>query len=269
MTKVQIYLNSKYATLKNNGTAKSDLIFYFTSPIVPPQGSNMTLRVLNCSIPVSYSNINTSNNTLVIDSTTYTITTGTYNALTLKTELSALLGTNYTVAYDAVTNKFSFTSLTNFTISKTSTCLKLLGFADGTDTTSTDSVLESSYPIDLSGDNTVYVDIANFTTNNLSSSVGGRTSIVKSILMNVPYGSVLFHEDGNENSALTIQEDHISFVHVRLLGEDATTLLDLNNADWQMTLEVGFVKKETQPVLANSFQDLYRAYIDKLREPTQ
>lgn len=223
----------------------------------------MILKILNTSIPVSFTLVNSSNNTLIINGVTYTLTNGNYNANTLLTELTTILGSSYQVTYNNTTNKYTFSSSSNFTISKTSTCLKLLGFPTGSDSTSSANALTSNYNVDVSGDNVIYIDIANFSTNNLSSSTSSRTSVVKSILNNVAYGGVLFVED-NGTTPITLQEDHLSFVHVRLFGEDCATLLDFSNTNWQMTLEIGFTPKQIQPSLALPFQDLYQQYIDKL-----
>lgn len=261
--KIQIFLNSYYATKKINGTKNSDLLFYFTSPIIPPSGQNMTIKLLNFSLPVSFTNINSSNNTMVVGTSTYTLTTGNYTASTLRTHLQSVLGSGWTVSYDSTQNKYTFSSSSSFTFKSSSTCLKVLGFATTSDTSSSGTSLTSTYQIDLSGDNTIYYDIANLKTNNLSSSVGAQTSILRSVLNNVTNGSVLYYEDQSDLSA-TISEDHISFLHIRLYGEDATTLLDLNNSDWQSTIEIGFEDKQQQPTLARSFQDFYQQYIKQL-----
>lgn len=238
------------------------MIFYFSTPVVPPPNHNMTIKVLNFTMPVSYTLVNSTNNTLVVSGTTYTLTSGNYTATTLKSHLSSLLS-GYTISFSSSTNKYTFThSSTNFTISSSSTCLKLLGFPSGEDTTSSGLTLTSTYPIDLSGDNVMYIDVANLLTTNLSSAEGSRTSIVKSVLLSVPYGSVLYNEDSTGSQGATIQEDHIGFLHIRLYGEDATTLLDLNNSNWVMALEIGFIEKQNQPTLG--YQDFFKQYIDRI-----
>lgn len=215
---------------------------------------------------MSFGNINTTNNNLILDGITYTLTSGNYNALSLQSHLSDLLAPNYTVGYDSITNKFSFTALNNFVLSENSSCLKVLGFPQGQDATSVDSVLESAHTVDLTGDNTLYISIANLgTTANLSSSSGTRTNIVKSILNNVPPGGVIFFEDSSgDGGGLTIQEDHLSFLHIKILGEDAETCVDFDGVDWQMCIEIGYRERESQPTLASSFEDFYKTYLDNL-----
>lgn len=261
-SKIQIYINSQFATKNMNSTKNSDMLFLFTSPIVPPQDHNMTIKLLNLYLPISFTNIDYVNKELYMDNTLYTISEGNYNANTLATELASLLG--LTISFNTTTNKFTFTSSTSdFTFNSTSNCLYILGFDPDVDTTSTSKTLTSTYPVDLTGDNVLYVDIRNISTPNLTSLTGTKTSIVKSVLLNVPYGSILFYEN-QEDAYHVIQEDHLSFFHIRLLGEDQQTLLDMNNFDWSMTLEIGFVPKQQQPALINNFADIYNKYLSQL-----
>jgi len=263
-TPVQAYLNSSQATKYVNGTYKSDLLFLFTSPIVPPINHYMTLRVVNLYVPISFTIINDTNNTFTLNSVDYTISNGNYTATTLATELMDIVSGNepsFTVAFDDITNKYTFDDTDDFTID--GTCLYVLGFDDAA--TSSSNTLTSTYPVDLTGDNIIYVDVKNLSTFNVSSSTGTRTSIVKSILVNVPYGSVLYHEDAG-TSAFTLFEDHVSFLHVKLYGEDSETLLNLNNFDWSITLEFGFVEKAIPPTIPNRFEDVYTKYVKMLHE---
>jgi hypothetical protein len=266
MTTTQIYLNSKYANVYNNGTKKSDLLFYFTTPIVRPIGMVMSLKIINATIPLNFGNVTSSNNTLVItkgvSTTTYTLDAGNYNALTFTTALSSLLSADgYSVTYSTTTNKLTFTNASSFTINSTSTCLLLLGFESGSDTTSGTS-LTSSYGCDLSGDNVLYISFPSLTTQNLSSVSGTRSSIVRSALCNVAYGGILFLEE--TSTATTIHADFISFLHVQLLGEDEATLIDMNNTDWQMTIEISFSDEVIRPPVTTLFKDSYKQYIDQL-----
>lgn len=261
-TPVQVYMNSSQSTEFLNGTYKSNLIYYFSSPIVPPLGYNMTLRVVNMYLPISFTILNDDNNTFTLNGVDYTITNGNYSATTLATEIMDIVAgdePSFTVSFDSITNKYTFSNDTDFTID--GTCLYILGFSDSA--TSSSSTLTSTYPVDLTGDNIIYLDVKNLTTFNLSSSTGSRTSIVKSVLVNVPYGSVLYVED-TSSTAFTLGEDHLSFVHVRLLAEDAETLLDLNNMDWSVTIEIGFTPKTVQPNLPESFRETYTNYLRSL-----
>jgi hypothetical protein len=86
--------------------------------------------------------------------------------------------------------------------------------------------------------------------------------------MNVAYGGVLYYEDATGTSGATIQEDHIGFIHLRLYGEDASTLIDLNNNSWSVTLQIGFETKKLLPTIMRPItnQDLYHKYIESLKQ---
>ena len=261
-TPVQVYLSSSDATQYLNDTAKSDMIFLFKSPIIPPAGYNMTLSLKNVYIPISFTILNSKNNTFILNDTTYTIPEGNYTATELATTIMNTVSAtepSFTVEFSSTTNKYTFSDTTDFTID--GTCLSILGLPGASSSSSGELV--STYPVDLTGDNVIYVDVRNLTTFNLSSTSGARTSIIASLLVSVPYGSVLYYEDTN-NTQFTLQEDSVSFFHIRLYGEDQTTLLDLNNFNFSITLEIGFIPKAHQPTLPTSYKDTYREYLARV-----
>lgn len=261
---VQIYLSSNDATQQLNGTMKSDMTFLFKSPIVPPPTHYMTLRLVNTYIPISFTIINGSNDQFELGGNSYTIPHGNYTAVELGTLLMTMTtydDPTFTVEFSQNTGKYTFSSAVSSKFTIGGTCLRILGLPEAS--SAVDYELTSVYPVDLTGQNIVYVDVKNLTTFNLSSSTKSRTSIIGSILVNVPHGSVLYYED-TSNTRFTVQEDSISFLHIRLYGEDMATLLDLNDFNWALTLEVGFVEKSVQPTIPSTYKDLYKEYITQL-----
>lgn len=261
-TKIQIYLSSSDATQYFNETAKSDMVFLFKQPVIPPPNYYMTLRLVNLYLPISFTIINDTNNVFTLNSVSCTIPHGNYTATELATTIMNLVNSSepaFTIAFSSITNKYTFSSVEDFTVH--GTCLSILGLSGSSSSSS--SELTATYPVDLTGQNVVYVDVKNISTFNLSSTTSARTSIIGSVLVNVPYGSVLYHED-TSGTTFTIQEDHISFLHIKLYGEDQQTLLDLNDFNWSLTLEVGFTERVVQPSLPNTYRDVYKEYIKSL-----
>lgn len=201
----------------------------------------MKMRISSFVFPISFYLIDGNNDSLVIDDTAYTLTHGNYTAKNLATHILTLIPSNYTMTYDSITNKFTITnSSADFTINSTSTCLTLLGFTEDEDHTSTSSSITSDNVVNLSGQyNVVYVDIKNLLTNNISSATGRRTSIVSAIPVSVNYGAVMYFED-SVGSYMGLQEDSISYLHVRILAEDMSSLVDFQGQDWNMTIEFSF-----------------------------
>lgn len=99
------------------------------------------------------------------------------------------------------------------------------------------TTLTSPYVVNLSGISLIYIDLPNVSTSNISSkNNGGFTTIVKSIVQDVPYGGILSYVN-NTNSAVIVADKYISFFRVRLLDDDYK-LLDLNGQNFTLTLEL-------------------------------
>ena len=260
---IQIYLNSDVADVKLNSSQNSSLLFYLRNPIVPPDGFQMSIKVVNCAIPCSFYLVNSQNNKLVISGTTYTLTSGNYTAYSLSDLIATATSGFVSVAFSTVTSKYTLTSLTNFAINKESTCQKLLGLPTGTDLASSGYSLSSSYPIDLSGDIMLHLAVRNLQMQNMLG--GAKTSILKALPVSVSQGGVLFYDDNSGSSGFVIHEDHVGFLHVVLYGEDATTLIDLQNARWSVTLEINFIKKQEYFVAGKSFRELYDKYLQSVQ----
>lgn len=265
-THTEIYLRSTDASQVLNGTNKSDMIFMLQAPIVPPNGYYILLKLKKMYFPVSFYIIDYTNNSLYLNSVLYTIPIGNYTSTTLTTALTTLLPF-YTITFNTTTNKLTFTHpSTEFTINSTSTCLSILGFENGIEHTSTSRTLTSDYPVDLSGNNIVYVSINNLRTNNISAS-NSASSIISSILVNVPYGYLQYY-DSSDTTGLILLEDHIAFLHVSIYGEDASTLLDFHNQNWAMTLLIQYIPKTDYNASPNNLNmmDLYKNYLKSLKD---
>ena len=118
-------------------------------------------------------NISSINNTIVLNSTTYTVTPGDYNATTLQTALNDLLGNDgYYVAYNAIFDKYTISSSFAFTLQSTTTMSKVLGyvtlraypavFNSGTNT----YTLTSPYRLNFKENEYIVLNIDQLTLNN-------------------------------------------------------------------------------------------------------
>ena len=244
----ELYLDSAYATINTTNNGNGDVYFFLSAPVLVGNDHDIVLRLDNFTLPISFFLLDTGNNSLVINGITYTIAPGNYNALTLASTIDALIPQIAT--YTASNNKFTFTSNSAFTVSGSSTCFGVIGFNSGTDQVATLSggkyTLTSTYIVNLSGTPIVYIDIPNLTTRNISSkNNGGFTTIVKSIIQNVPYGSILSYVN-NTMSAVVLREKYISYIHVRLLDSNYN-ILNLNGQNFNLTLELFFYNNGSAP----------------------
>lgn len=196
----------------------------------------MRIRISDFVFPISFYLVDTNNNKLVISGATYTLTSGNYNATSLMAHILSILPAGFSMSYSSVTNKYTLTNSTSFSLGTSSTCLTLLGFtaaASGTSITS-DSV------VNLSGQyNVLYIDIPNLVTHNISSSNGRRTSVVASVPVSEPLGTVMYHE--GRDHWFDIPNEYIGYIHVRILGEDLVTPVDFQGQSWNMTIDIMFL----------------------------
>jgi hypothetical protein len=242
---IELYLDSQYASVNLNSPRNSDLYFFLKTPIIVGNDHDIVLRVDNFTCPISFTLVNTSNNRLTTDAGSFFITPGNYNALSLRAELARLLPT-FTVSFDSVTGKLTFQAGASFSFLSSSTCFKLLGFIEGSNRASTANSLTSDYVVNLSGTSLIYIDVPNLTTRNVSSRNGGAfTTIVKSLPVAVPYGSILSYVN-NTSAATKLGEKYISFIQVRLLDDDYN-VLDLGGQHFTLTIEIFFFKNGNEP----------------------
>lgn len=252
----EIYLDSQYASVNIGAeTGKnSDVYFFLSTPIVVGNECDIVLQLENLVCPISFFVVSSTNQSLVVDNVTYTIPEGNYNALTLNTALSTLL-TSFTITYDSTSNKFTFTKASDFTFDESSTCLKMLGFPENTTQSSSNKKLTSPFVVNLAGTSLIYIDCPNITTRNVSAkNNGGFTSIIKSIVVDVPYGSILTYVN-NTNSAINLGEKYISYFHIKLLDDDYN-LLDLNGQNFTMTLELLYAHNGEPPGFSGVLTDI-------------
>lgn len=250
----QVFLSSKHASQYHNTTNHSDLTFHLPRPILKPGDTDIQIKVQQFVAPVSFYNINSTNNTLhyfidLDEKPLFTIPEGNYTAASLQTALSnELVPKGVTVIYDDDTMKFTFESNATptepITFDADSTCLSLLGFTEGEDHDSDEvdgvETLISQYPIDLSPTKALYISIPNLSINNLNGNTGQRTQVIACVPVNEEAGDVVcFNNDLGQS--IHTQEDVISEFHIKVLDEDQSTLINFNNQHFLLTIELSFV----------------------------
>lgn len=265
----ELYLDSKFATINYNSPSNTDVVFYFENPIYCPSSFNIVLKFINASIPLSFYNINNTNNTFNTSLGNFTMTNGNYNALQLRDHLNVLLaGVTITCAFDQITNKFTFTrALGVWTYLGTSNSQSILGFNDGNQVAVNIAgiwTLVSSNCCDLTYTKNIYIDIDNIVSNNLISISGGFTPIMKSIPIDLSQGSILTFVDSGETS-LKLKEQFISFLHIKLLDDNLNTL-NLNGLHFSLTFELYFVNNGQTNITNFSQNEIDNKLLDTQRK---
>lgn len=239
-TEFQIYCQSKLG-YSIDGTPAQVKFDFNARPIIIPENLKFQLSVESATIKVSWYNINTNNNIIILNNVSYTIPEMDYDVYTLATALSTLLiGSLITVTYDSYSSYFTFTSYgSNFTIGSLTTCDDLLGLnLESGDLTSSGLVLISTNKVDLSYTSNIYVtssDLMNVSRNTFSAVA--QSDVIASIQVTVNSGGIVFYTGTTWTTLIKKRLDQITII----LKDEDNNILDLHGGWWNMTLNVRVV----------------------------
>lgn len=239
---LQIYIHS------SNSDSVVDGAHYFKLPLIEvPSQCHIYIGVANATIPISYYNITSSNNTLKYtitgDALIYTVTIpeGNYDVTTLKTYLNSVM-TNFTVTYDYTTNKYTFThSTSNFVFQEyfgATTCFKLLGFPNGESQTSTSRVLTSINCIDISSIKTLSIQ-TDFLTGNINKISPHTNNILCRLPVDVKPFEILTYTN-TTGFKVNLFTNVLNTLMIKICDRDGNAI-DFNGVDWSMTLQLDIV----------------------------
>ena len=150
----KLYLRSNAGTV--NGGVDTDITFAITPALTTTDFFNFTLTLESAEIPVSFYNVNSSNNTFIYHlissgaESTITIPIKNYDATQLLTVLNTLLSSlSVSITYDEQTNKYTFTGSADFKIK--GNAFRLLGLVPDATTfnNSSSNILVSPSMINL------------------------------------------------------------------------------------------------------------------------
>lgn len=236
-----ININSANALIKNNGTYNSDVVFKFPGLVRPEQHiTSVQFQILDAQLPVSFYNINYTNNTLnyQISSVNYTITAtpGNYNFNSLATQLIAKFlanGHTFTITINKQTGIIILaTPATNF-ILQVSSMFAVLGLLLSNHTSSSFS-LTADYPLNLLGITKIKIQSVNLNTYNVDSSNNGNSNNIGLIPVDQPsFGLIVY-----ENKSITkfiLRDNRVDEIDLQILDQN-NNLINFNNLDWNLTI---------------------------------
>lgn len=240
----QVYLSSTQAD--RLGANNSDATFRL--PMIEiPSGCHIWLSVQSAVIPVSFYNINSTNNALTYSFTSDNIPhsivliNGNYSALTLTTLLNQELNVlGFTVSYNRTTNKLSFShSVYNFSFSNSSTCFSLLGLSSISQT-SVNRVLTSDFVVNVAPIRAFQIAIPHINTGNISKT---KTQC-QNILCQIPItlqsnGIVTYLNTTNISSNLYV--NYLHELQIQILDQNSV-LVDLNGVEWSVVIQFDIIK---------------------------
>ena len=240
-------LSSQSIFLHSNDSAISisdaEKIFYLKQSISAPAGYRLLIGLTNLTLPNSMYNITEGSNSIRISvdgvTNTYTIEAGNYSATDLETELNTAISDVGSVSFDSIDNLFSF-SFNNPSIIESTSMERQLGLKGQLPLPGATTSYRSQNICDLGGVTNIYIRIRNLTINNLDSR-GNNSNIIASIANNTNYGGYMFYVPP-EVLYYQIVENNISHLDIEFTDQEGV-ILDLNGADFNLTLTVHYVKQ--------------------------
>ena len=272
-TKVEsrlININSANALIKNNGTYNSDVVFKFPGLVKPEQHiTSVQFQLLDAVLPVSFYNMNYTNNTLnyQISSVNYTITVtpGNYNFNSLATQMIAKFlanGHTFTITINKQTGIITLaTPATNF-ILQVSSMFSVLGLLLSSHTSSS-FLLTADYPLNLLGITKIKIQSVNLNTYNLDSSNNGNSNNLGLIPVDQPSFGLIIYEN-KSSSKFLLRDNRVDEIDLQLVDQN-NNLINFNNLDWNLTIliettreietlsqiQMADILKEQNKILAN------------------
>lgn len=223
----EVFVSSQACTLMNSPYT-SEVMCDLPLPVSAPPGHELYCSLIGISLPHSWMNINSTNNTLAIDGTEYTIPEGNYSAYQLASTLNFTLPV--LAVFSPITCKLTLSSGNPFTVSG-SLCGPL---NIGEDTYGTS--ISSVSTIDLVPVKSIFV-ITQFLGDNVDARYGGDPHFV---LARIPVNSkpldVLVYEAINSKAGALVGDIQMNQIRIRLEDEWGNVLQATKN--WDMTLQL-------------------------------
>ena len=229
----QLYLDSVNADTNNNE-------YTFNLPLLEVQdGFYLYLSVVNCIIPYSFYNINLNNNVLNynVNNINYSliIPIGNYNINNLVQFLNSQMS-NFTVTYNKIYNKITFTHSSNDFILNSSNLLLLIGFNNG-NYISTNKILTSPNCININ-----YVRCINLISNiitynvNTSKNLVNNNNIIASIPVNTAPNTLIQYQNVN-NFRTNLFVNTLNRIVIKLVYNN-NNIIDLNGLNFNLTVQL-------------------------------
>jgi hypothetical protein len=215
---------------------------------------NAYLSVVHCEVANSFYIVNYTNNQIVIDGTTYTLTKGNYNVNTFITMFVSILP-QFSLTYNSATTKLTIQEifLNEFTInasSNASTVNSIMGLGT-TDLVSASSIITPPNVI-----NFIPLQRINFRSNFFNfgcySTADGSSDIFLPLQNNAGQNSIINYVNQTQNKFLI--QDRTITAFVISVTDDYNRFINFNGVNWYMTIQIDIDYLEQQRNM--SFQNI-------------
>lgn len=248
MTKSKIFNISSANSQKLNGAKNSNIIATLPSIINKSNDDvkNIYFSVLHAEIPNSFYLVNNANNTIIVNSITYIIQNGNYNANSLGVAIKNALPVGFSITYNTNILKYTMTYSSSFTISKKSTLAKIVGLDTLNDSNSIGISLTFPYVV-----NFLPVPRINFRSPQLSfgnyNQADNSHDMFLSVQNSGSLGTMILYT--NYTFLRYVYEDENLITLPIRITDDTNTEIDFNGVDWYLCFQLDI---EYTPVVKTS-----------------
>lgn len=224
--------------LNSNPNYKS----YFTYNIGELLNKDNSIAYIHFSVPFavipnSFYNVNYTNNTLVITvsgiATTYSLTRGNYNVNTFITMVLGILGGNWNIVANTITNILTITNSIDFTLGGISTCDYIFGFSG--DTTSTAQSLTLPRCCNFLPLPRILLRCSEFSNATVASLNGNSNDIIATIPNTTKNTAQIIYYNTNDIKSL-VKVDRLSSFTLRIT-DDKNNLINFNGVSSYITFQ--------------------------------
>lgn len=258
-----ITLNSSDATLLNT-TSLSNVYFPFKGLLKDDVNIIRSyVTVLNAQFPVSFYVIDSTNNTIVVNSSlsgnyTVTLAIGNYNSSTLITALqtafTAVGLSDISFTINTTTGKLTITtylSTVTYTLSPSA-----LGTILGMGSTSLVFAPTNTfpYPLNLLGKTKLFINSANLANVAYTSNGNGFSTTIATIPVNVPPYSLIQYVCAVEQQKNTLTNRVLDGIDIKIVDQN-NQYINFNNVPWSITLVLSIERMDANKFHIQSFNN--------------
>lgn len=255
----QIFLHSDNADVYYNGTMKSQVEFFLKEPVkIDKNTIECKVGLVNAQFPVSWYIINSTNDTIIVNSVKYIFPHGNYNVTQFITQWNTTIGANWTLIFNSITNKITFSyAISDFNIrdeSPNNSILPVIGFLYGGNYNSSSKSLTSLYPVNFGLIPRLHIKSDTFAYKNIDSYTKGRTRTLTVIPVNSTAGGMILY---NNFTNFKMINSHKIITSIRIdITDDFRNLIDFQNIDWSICLQIDVVNDMFHDL--KDLEDIYK-----------
>lgn len=236
----------------NSSTLNTDITFYFDPILIPSYDpTHLILGLEQASIPVSINMINSRNNVMVINSTTYTIPEGNYTITQMITYLNTVEATIQFV-YSSITNKITATITPTAPVVISGSASSILGFVAGTYS----NPHTFTNVVNLTSTTGILIQIENVTTTNRDNSNRTGATLARLPITCAPLRILQYFNAQPFYTQISNRE--LSYLRIRLLNDDYTPLELVGNPNWFIVIRCDYSEKTPVVESDNDFRRMRR-----------